>query len=147
MQQDANSGRHRSVSVSGGTSANRGGFDGFFRTEFVGLVRFIRRAGGTQEEAEDAASSAMAGAYRSWATLTNPGAWVRTTALRCYVHQLQRDRTGLERAALASSDALLTPAVDERDPGEPDRVLRLLRTLAASATRGDGLGCRRLRSD
>src|SRR5438132_817247 len=92
MVKGANAGRSRYGPVSGGDSTNGGGFDTFFRTEYVRLVRLICGAGGTREEAEDAAATAMTSAYRSWTALTNPGAWVRTTALRYYVRRPDRTR-------------------------------------------------------
>jgi RNA polymerase sigma factor (sigma-70 family) len=104
-----------------------GGFVSFFRNEYLPVVRFIRRAGATPEEAEDAVAAAMVSAYRSWAALNNPGAWPRTSALRLYIRQRERDRA---RTAVATrATAVEPPTTAVEDPDERKSIIALLRTL------------------
>lgn len=126
MLKRSNSGRHSNAGTRPGGRVADNGFESFFRNEYLPVVRFVRRAGATTAEAEDAASTAMVAAYRSWAALNNPRAWVRTSALRLYIRQLERNRVDVARAIRA----LAAPRYEhDRDPGEHSRVVAILRAL------------------
>lgn len=56
----------------------------YFGQEFVRLVAYLRRIGATRETAEDAAQQAFAEAYRQWAAIIQPEAWLRRVATRIY---------------------------------------------------------------
>jgi RNA polymerase sigma-70 factor (ECF subfamily) len=53
--------------------------------EVAALVRHVMFHGATAEEAWDAAQTAFAEAYRVWATIRSPRAWLRTVAVRAYL--------------------------------------------------------------
>lgn len=56
----------------------------YFDHEFVRLVAYLRRIGATRETAEDSAQQAFAEAYRQWAAINQPEAWLRRVAARIY---------------------------------------------------------------
>jgi DNA-directed RNA polymerase specialized sigma24 family protein len=73
-------------------------FREFFRREISPLVTFVNRAGFGWHQACDAAQDAMVKAYVEWPGLTQPRAWVRTTAYRIAKAEAVRSKDGVLRA-------------------------------------------------
>jgi RNA polymerase sigma-70 factor (ECF subfamily) len=59
-------------------------FTAVYRAEVATLVRHVMVHGATAEEAWDAAQTAFAEAYRVWATVRSPRAWLRVVAVRAH---------------------------------------------------------------
>jgi RNA polymerase sigma factor (sigma-70 family) len=59
-------------------------FTAVYRAEVAAVVRHVTLHGATAEEAWDAAQTAFAQAYRAWATVRSPRAWLRVVAVRAY---------------------------------------------------------------
>lgn len=105
-------------------------FPDFYRSHTPGLVAFLMWLGAGAEEAADVAQETMARAWRNWAEIRHPRAWVRTVASREYCRHIAacRDEPTAEIAG-----HLLDPGM-AADEGallghEQARVLELLRLL------------------
>jgi RNA polymerase sigma-70 factor (ECF subfamily) len=106
-------------------------FDEFYCTEFHSLVRHAMRIGARFDEAEDVAQEAMAQAFKLWATLNNPRAWVRAAANTEVVKAINR-RIREEKLlrALLGVDGVHEPVVgSSADPDEADQVRAVLASL------------------
>lgn len=73
-----------------GIVANVEDFAACYRSEKLPLVRFLMNHGATQSEAHDAAQEAFTEAWRNWASIRAPRAWLRTVALREFYRGLPR---------------------------------------------------------
>jgi RNA polymerase sigma factor (sigma-70 family) len=102
-------------------------FDQFFRREFGALVAFVRKLGYDLEDSQDAAAEAMHDAYRHWARIEAPLAWIRVAAQRIALSQAQRRRRGFAGAVRiwAGSRENMTDQM-----ADIDGKLRLLALLA-----------------
>ena len=101
-------------------------FDEFFRADRVPLEAFLCAAGFDREDAQDAAAEAMMYAYRRWASVRSPRAWVRKVAIRIAVRNAQRVRESTARAM----DLIHPQRYDLSGPmAEVDERLRLLDLL------------------
>jgi DNA-directed RNA polymerase specialized sigma24 family protein len=68
------------------SGATEGGwdFDTFYRTNRSMLVRFVRLAGATEDEADDAVQTAFAALLRASYPIRDPLGWLCRTALNDY---------------------------------------------------------------
>ncbi|MGP4026260.1 RNA polymerase sigma factor [Actinomadura sp. 3N407] len=73
-------------------------FTVFFRQHYRGAVGMIILLDGSREEAEDATQRAFEDAYRNWATIRSPSAWVRVAARNHFIKARTRDRNLQQRA-------------------------------------------------
>lgn len=106
-----------------------GCFDDFFRADFARLVAFLRKAGFDPALAEDAAAEGMARAYRRWAVVDHPSAWVRKVGYRYALDQSRRLRTGVEHAVEASGAGPVAVGDPAATVGDRDVLLGLLARL------------------
>jgi RNA polymerase sigma factor (sigma-70 family) len=76
-----------------------GGFEAFYKAQYVGLVRLLVVLDASVEEAEDAAQKAMMDLFRRLTegtdAVVNPVPWVRRAAHNYFVKERQRDRARL----------------------------------------------------
>lgn len=104
-------------------------FDEFYQAEYRAVVRFVMRNGARLSEAEDVAQEAMAQAFRLWATLTNPHAWVRKAANTEIIKAIRRRQREEDlRRALARVDG--GPGSEVVIPAGPDEADRVRAVLA-----------------
>jgi RNA polymerase sigma-70 factor (sigma-E family) len=127
-------------------------FDTFFHAEADQMVSLARLITGSVEAAEEIAQDSLTIVYQRWATLREPGAYLRSTVINRSRSHVRRQ--GLARRKLAE----LPVGVDDGAPGEPDVQLRaalanlgerqrtavVLRFWAdwSEAQIADALGCR-----
>jgi len=79
-------------------------------------------------DAEDAAQEAMILAWQNWASIREPAAWVRTTAIRVFFKQSRKKQN--QAVPLEEADAYPSANWDlEIFAEEEQNVLRLLRAL------------------
>ncbi|MEV0644701.1 RNA polymerase sigma factor [Phytomonospora sp. NPDC050363] len=76
------------VAVPGARAAVDAEFSVFYRTDMPRLVGFLRWQGVPLSDATDVAQEAMLEAYRRWADIEYPKAWVRRVASRCWVRRV-----------------------------------------------------------
>jgi RNA polymerase sigma factor (sigma-70 family) len=69
-------------------------FEEFFRADFPRLIGFLINIGYSKGVANDAATDAMAIAYREWPSLESPRAWVRKVARHRAEKLRKRDARG-----------------------------------------------------
>lgn len=67
------------------TVASVANFVEFFIAEQPGLVRYLLSQGADQYEADDAAQAAFEEAYKAWASIQHPKAWLYKVAWRKYL--------------------------------------------------------------
>lgn len=100
-------------------------FTAFFRQTYPRVVGFLLTLGGDRQDAEDAAQEAFVHAYRTWDSIKQPQAWVRTVALRAQMRNFQRDRR-----AWNLPDEFDSSISDVTESAlEQQKVLQLLRSL------------------
>ena len=71
---------------------DRRAIEDFFRTNYQGLLRSVRYAGASQDEAEDAVGAAVRDLLVRWAEVASPLAWCRRAALHSFVKARKRER-------------------------------------------------------
>lgn len=76
-------------------------FEIFYTTEHVSLVLFLHKQGASWEDAWDFTQHAFLEAYRRWDKISNPRAWLRTTASHAYWRQKHREIEDVMRAVRA----------------------------------------------
>ncbi|GAA0594360.1 sigma-70 family RNA polymerase sigma factor [Streptomyces crystallinus] len=101
------------------------GFDTFYRSEYAGIVRTLRKGGVSPEEAEDAVQEAMRQMLAKWPSdYVRPAAWVRKAAWSAFYSKVSRDRRRQELETVnALRDARARVPEAEADPDEKERVL------------------------
>jgi RNA polymerase sigma factor (sigma-70 family) len=118
----------------GGSVADSGedhDFDGCYRAQIAGLIRFLCMMGATNEEAYDVAQDTFAALLVNWSTVNEPAAWIRTVATRKLRDRFRRRR--VEMAALTRMRVFVQPgfepvyAVDDADIVE--MIMKGLRSL------------------
>ena len=62
--------------------SEREDFDTFFRRVYESTVALLRKVGFGKDDSEEAVQDAMATAYKAWASIHRPDAWVKTVAIR-----------------------------------------------------------------
>ncbi|MEU6765497.1 sigma-70 family RNA polymerase sigma factor [Streptomyces sp. NPDC046853] len=72
--------------------AEEAAFTAIFRARWVSLVAFLIKAGGSRQDAEDAAQAACVALAKTWRRVDHPEAWLRTTAFRMWLKSLYRIR-------------------------------------------------------
>lgn len=104
-------------------------FSAFYRAEVRGLVNFLIWMGAGPAAAADLAQDTLIDAYRGWADIAHPRAWVRRVASRKYLRQLMHDETPVDPADEAGP--LLLKATQNEIAAWEQRhdVLRLVATL------------------
>ncbi|CAL9367301.1 RNA polymerase sigma factor [Streptomyces sp. enrichment culture] len=103
-------------------------FDTFFSCSYDRLLAQLVMAGGSREDAEDAAQEAYAEAYRAWDRVAGyelPEAWVYRVAVQRLWKARRRRRTGQERLP----DVPVPPQAGPEQSAEAREVLRLLAAL------------------
>ncbi|WP_332880971.1 sigma-70 family RNA polymerase sigma factor [Streptomyces sp. NBC_00564] len=106
------------------------GFDVFYRAEYVGIVRTLRRGGVRREEAEDAAQEAMFRMLAKWPTdCSCPAAWVRKAAWNAFYTKAGRDRKRHHLETFNARRELRAVPVPGGELGEKERVLGLIAEL------------------
>jgi RNA polymerase sigma factor (sigma-70 family) len=107
------------------------GFASFFHHLFSRTVIMLMAMGASRAEAEDATQEALILAWRKWDSISEPAAWVRTTASRIF---WRRARKRCNQVVLLG-DEIADQAATETDLAvfteEQQNVLRLLRALPA----------------
>ncbi|MFG1608059.1 RNA polymerase sigma factor [Actinoplanes sp. NPDC049265] len=73
-------------------------FEKYFHDDFPRVVAFLRAAGFSALDSEDAASEAMTSAYSAWTSIEHPASWIRTAAYRVALRTCRRQREELPRA-------------------------------------------------
>jgi DNA-directed RNA polymerase specialized sigma24 family protein len=102
-------------------------FTTYVRADLPRVVAFLIAAGFGAQEAEDAAAEAMTRAFRNWATIEHPAAWVRKAAFRTAVQNGRRCHEETRRAVAGG----WLCGVDNRDRyDEIDGNERLVRWLS-----------------
>lgn len=103
-------------------------FSAFYRAEIRALVNFLLWMGAGVADAADLAQETMIDAYRSWAIIYNPRAWIRRVASRKHARRrIDRDETP---ADLADDHNPLLKASDDLSAWEQHHdVLQLLADL------------------
>lgn len=95
---------------------------------FSRTVVLLIAMGAGLADAEDAAQEAMILAWQNWASIREPAAWVRTTAIRVFFKQSRKEQN--QAVPLEEADAYLSANPDlEIFAEEEQKVLRLLRAL------------------
>ena len=111
-----------------GDASDRIAFEQFYRTEIAALVGFLLYLGGSPADAADAAQAAMIEAFRGWATIRHPKAWVRTVASRAHFRRLARVEE-VTTAEVAEPSPLLPRPSAIAEWEQRHEVLRLIRLL------------------
>ncbi|MDG5807869.1 sigma-70 family RNA polymerase sigma factor [Streptomyces ossamyceticus] len=107
-------------------------FDTFYSAEKKHLVKFLMYQGASEFEADDAAHSALLAVLPDrWKTLSSPRAYLRKTALRCYLKQNDRKQepTGempdlpgglcpINRVLLSEEAAAVVDAIRQLPPAQ-----------------------------
>ncbi|MEV4334768.1 sigma-70 family RNA polymerase sigma factor [Streptomyces sp. NPDC049597] len=89
-------------------------FSDFYRKTIRGLTGFLVNQGASLPEAADIAQDTMVQAYRSWAGLRAPRAWVHAVASRAYIRRLAEVREEPVDSPPEPTSRLLRPnAVEE----------------------------------
>jgi RNA polymerase sigma-70 factor (ECF subfamily) len=104
-------------------------FDAFWRREHVPVLAFAYALTGSRTGAEDLAQEAFAAAAASWASLRNPGAWVRRVVANRAVSGWRR-RTREARALSRLAPSYEVYVMDEEGASFWDAVRRLPRRQA-----------------
>lgn len=93
------------------------------------MVLYVRKLGGDERDAEDAAQEAMIQVLKAWDRLTAPRAWVRRAAFTCYIRKVDRKRhesSLLERSASMNDNSC---ASDPAFHDDAEHVIELMRNL------------------
>jgi RNA polymerase sigma factor (sigma-70 family) len=109
-------------------------YGSFYRGHVERLVAFLLWYGADLAEATDIAQETMIKAFHHWNSLTNPAAWVRTTASRKFIRRRTQSREDPteEISEPQPSSALLrtdTSAIALEEQHEQQQVLELLASL------------------
>lgn len=104
-------------------------FEGFYRAEFLPLVRHVMWCGASQADAADAVQFAFGQAFSTWDTLRNPGAWLRTVARRAFYRSPAVDRREVLAADPYESGQGETSYEQLSVAAEYDQMLSAVRAL------------------
>jgi DNA-directed RNA polymerase specialized sigma24 family protein len=104
------------------------GFDDFYRSEHLLVIRFLRKLGATWDDAWDISQACFTKALDRWESLSNPAQWVRTTALHEYRNGQARRADELPRMQRGGWEP--RPHFDKLDVGSQEsRVCGMIGTL------------------
>ncbi len=107
------------------SSEEEAAFNAVFHARFVPLVAFLISAGGTRQDAEDAAQSACVELAATWHRVECPQPWLRTTAYRMWLKSVHRIRPDELTESISES-----PMRDHSDDvAERLALVQLLRCL------------------
>lgn len=114
-------------------------FEDFYAEHYLMLMKALRVAGASQEEAEDAVQKAMADViqrtHEGKAPSRNPGAYVCKAAIRYFVKERERDRNRLIKEILGGHLAPEGQLDDQLTALEDDQYVKLLLALLSDAQR------------
>lgn len=92
----------------------------FFRSHYQKVVRFLRRAGATVEEAHTMTQNSMTEAWRQWHRLADPASWVRGDAILSFVNS-RKDAGGRIDGAAGEAVVHQAPDPDHNALDEADK--------------------------
>lgn len=103
-------------------------FSAFYREGMPRLVAFLRWQGVPLRDAADLAQDAMTEAYRSWAVIAHPRAWVRRVASRGWARRVA-SKVEQPVAEIPEAAAIVLKCGDIEEWEQRHRVLELLEHL------------------